>query len=1039
MAGSGVDLSDEELLDTLWLAASLPRDVAPLARTGVPASRPGRPDPGHRSPSPTPQDSASAADGPAPAPPEDPQPDRPMHAAPETNESGLRDLSPHRAFAVRAPDSRALSAQELRLGKSLRPLRQRFPDRRRHELDIRRTVAAMAETGLPEIVTRPTRTRWLSLVLVVDDGVSMVLWQRLAVEVRTLMERAGAFRDVRVHGLDTRSPQAPLLSARPFQGRGPYQSPASVSDPAGDTLVLVVSDGVGEAWWDGRMREAMDFWARRGPTAIIHALPTRLWASTGITAQQWQVTSHRRGGPTTTWHLNDPVLPPDLVRFNSVPVPVLEPSPTAIADWARLVASPGATTLLPVWHNGESPKGRPFADTRHVNDAQAVLRFRDAASPEAYRLAGHLAAVAPLTPPVMRLIQGALGAPTDHGHIVEVFLGGLMRQVNADKLTRLPHHQLFDFTEEARRILLGAIPPQELLRTTRAVADLLEATAGRSPDFPAWVSHPDGSAVIGEAGRSFGWLKDRLLRRLGVPRTSPAPTATSPAQLPESAADGLSGTSGTPEIQTPDVPPGWSPLWPKDARRLGPYRLFARSDRGWLDIVMYLALDEAGETVTVRAPAPLYSLSLSQGRELILTEADCLARMDGIHAPRLLEFHADDTGHRPWLASAYLRRRDDDKGSGPAPNLRAIFKERRSPASALFRRVGRDLARAVSRAHSLNLVHGALVPKTVLVTDHDVWLIGWMTATRDGEHSDHLHLFLRSETCFQAPDDIAGPTRESDMYSVGALLLACATGRWTDLEADAALRRALEESGIDTPIADALWRCLDPNPSARPTADELAEVFTRVSDELADVRPEDTLVEITETVAEYRELARQDPDAHRLHLASLLYELSNRLGEAGRREEALAAITESVGVYRDLQGPRPQAHRQDLARFLNNLSVRLGDVGRRAEALSAISEAVEIHRELVRQNPAHLPNLATTLNNLSNRLGETGRREDALAAITEAVDLYQELARQQPDVYRPDLARGLNNLSNRLGETGRREDALAAITEAVDLYRELAR
>ncbi|WP_277347758.1 SAV_2336 N-terminal domain-related protein [Streptomyces barkulensis] len=1040
MAGSGVDLSDEELLDALWLAACLPRDVAPLARTGASTSRPGQPDLGHRSPSPTPQDSAPAADGPDSAPLEDPQPDRPMHAAPETDESGLRVLSPRRAFAVRAPDSRALSAREFRLGKSLRPLRQRFPDRRRHELDIARTVAAMAETGLPETVTRPTKTRWLSLVLLVDDGISMVLWQRLAAEVRTLMERAGAFRDVRVHGLDTRSPRAPLLSTRPFQGRGPYQSPTSVSDPTGDTLVLVISDGVGEAWWDGRMREAMDFWARRGPTAIVHALPTRLWANTGITAQRWQVTSHHRGGPTTTWQLDDPVLPPGLLFFNSVPVPVLEPSPTAIADWARLVASPGTTTLLPVWHNGESPKGRLFTDTRHVDDAQAVLRFRDAASPEAYRLAGHLAAVAPLTPPVMRLVQGALGAPTDHGHIVEVFLGGLMRQVNANKLTRLPHHRLFDFTEEARRILLGAIPPQELLRTTRAVADLLEATAGRSPNFPAWVSHPDGSAVIGEAGQSFGWLKERLLRRLGVPQTSPAPTATSLAQMPESAAGGLGGTSGAPEVQPPEVPPGWSPLRPQDARRLGPYRLFARSDRGWLIIVVYLALDESGETVTVRAPAPLYSLSLRQGRELILAEANCLARMDGVHAPRLLEFHAGDAGHRPWLASAYLRRRDDDKDSGPAPDLRAVFKERRSPVGALFQRVGRDLARAVSRAHSLNLVHGALVPKTVLVTDHDVWLIGWMTATRDGEHSDHLHLFPRSETCFQAPDDIAGPTRESDMYSVGALLLACATGRWTDLEADAALRQALEESGIDAPIADTLWRCLDPNPSARPTADELAEVFTRVSDDLADGRREDALVAISETVAESRELARQDPDVHRPHLASLLNELSNRLGEAGRREEALAAITESVGMYQDLRGLRPQIYRQDLARVLNNLAVRLSDVGRRAEALSAISESVELYRELGRQDPAvHLPNLATTLNILSDHLGETGRREDALAAITEAVDLYRVLARQQPDLYRPDLARGLNNLAVRLGDSGQQTEALAAITEAVEIRRQLTK
>ncbi|MFG3318131.1 SAV_2336 N-terminal domain-related protein [Streptomyces sp. NPDC048171] len=1038
MARSGVDLSHEELLDVLWLAGSLPRDIAPLARAGVPASRPGQPDPGHRSPSPIPQGSAPAAGPSALAPPEDPQPDHPIHAASETNESGVRYLTPRRAFAVRAPDSRVLGARGLRLGKSLRPLRQRFPDPRRQELDIAQTVTAMAETGLPETVTRPARTRWLSLVLLVDDGVSMVLWQRLAAEVRTLMERAGAFRDVRIHGLDTRSPRAPLLSARPFQGRGPYQSPTSVSDPTGDTLILVVSDGVGEAWWDGRMRQAMEFWARRGPTAIVHALPTRLWASSGITAQRWQVTSHRRGGPTTVWHLNDPVLPPDLVSFDSVPVPVLEPSPTAIADWARLVASPGTTTLLPVWHSVEPLEDHHFTDTRHGDEAQAVLRFRDAASPEAYRLAGHLAAVAPLTPPVMRLIQDAVGAPTDSGHIVEVFLGGLMRQVKADGLPRLPHHQLFDFTEVARRILLGAVSPTELLRTTQAVAGFMEAAAGRAPHFPAWVGHPDGSAVIGEAGRSFGWLKERLLRRLGVPPPSTVPTDTSPTRPSELAAADLGGAAGAPEAQPADVPPGWSPLLPRDPHRLGPYRLFARNDRGWVNMVMYLALNEAGETVTVRAPAPLYSLAPGEARELITTEADCLARMSGVHAPRLLRSRTDDTEEPPWLAATFVRRRDDDRGSGPAPNLRAAIRERKRPVgNGLFWRVGRDLARAVSRAHSLGLAHGALVPKTVLVTDHDVQLIGWITATRDGVHSDYRRLFPRGETCFQAPDDIAGPTRESDMYSVGALLLACATGRWTDLAADAELRQALEELEVEAPIAEALWRCLDPSPADRPTADELVEVFTEVLGDPADARDEDGLVAIT--VRRYRELARQDPDAYRFDLARALNNLSNRLSESGRSEEALAAITEAVDLYREAAPLNPTSVRSDLARYLSNLSVRLGDVGRSEEALAAITEAVTFYRDSVSENlDVSRADLATTLNNMSNRLSESGRSEEALAAITEAVDLYREAAPLNPTDGRPGLARALNNLSNRLSESGRSEEALAAITEAVDLYREAA-
>ncbi|MER6425527.1 tetratricopeptide repeat protein, partial [Streptomyces sp. NPDC001137] len=79
--------------------------------------------------------------------------------------------------------------------------------------------------------------------------------------------------------------------------------------------------------------------------------------------------------------------------------------------------------------------------------------------------------------------------------------------------------------------------------------------------------------------------------------------------------------------------------------------------------------------------------------------------------------------------------------------------------------------------------------------------------------------------------------------------------------------------------------------------------------------------------------------------------LSNRLGETGRREDALAAITEAVDLYRELARQQPDVYRPDLASSLNNLAVRLGDSGRRSEALAELSEAVEIRRQLTEVRP----------------------------------------------------------------------------------------
>ncbi|MBP8538679.1 hypothetical protein GWI24_37590, partial [Streptomyces sp. MK37H] len=177
---------------------------------------------------------------------------------------------------LRVPEDKALH-QELSIGRALRPLKQHRPNPLKREFDEAATATALAETGLPDVVTRPARERWLDLALVIDDGMSMLLWRRLAVELRTVLQRSGAFRVVRVLGLHTRGGGAPALRARPYAPEAPLLPTTALSDPSGHTLVLVVSDGVGAAWRDGRMGQVLARWAGLGPTAVVHALPPRLW------------------------------------------------------------------------------------------------------------------------------------------------------------------------------------------------------------------------------------------------------------------------------------------------------------------------------------------------------------------------------------------------------------------------------------------------------------------------------------------------------------------------------------------------------------------------------------------------------------------------------------------------------------------------------------------------------------------------------------------------------------------------------------------
>ncbi|MFD8423098.1 SAV_2336 N-terminal domain-related protein [Streptomyces sp. NPDC059466] len=847
---AGHDLSIHELLDTLWLATRLPPGAgAPLASALSVESVPtpsadaaaGVPPPA----GPAPAERGSPA--PVPAPPPPAQLLGALHAAAAARSApefaDLTASGPHEngegALPVRVPEEKALGSDELRLSRALRLLKQPQPGPSKREFDEEATAAAMAETGLPDVMTRPARQRWLDLTLLIDDGISMLLWRRLAMELRALLERLGAFRGIRVHGLDTRSAGAPLLRSRPFDPHSPLLSPASVADPSGGTLVLVISDGVGACWRDGRLHAALERWARQGPTAIMHALPAHMWDGSGIRSEPWLVTTRRRGAANDTWEVADPLLPPGLGdAFPGIPVPVLEPYPPAVAAWARLVASPGGSAELPLLAPLQARTARQGADTRGGGAADTVLRFRDAASPQAYRLAAHLAAVSPLTVPVMRLVQAAVPWRADTAHLAEVFLGGLMRQVEpADE--RMPaQHRRFGFSGDAQEILLDTASPIDLLRTTRAVTERLRTLVGRSPDFPAWLAHPSGTGELLPGTRPFAWLEDRLLTHLGA-----KPMALAPAR-----------DTGYEEVRLPsglEAAPSWLPLRLQDLHTLGPYTLLQRDGRGGKPTA-YIGEDDEGQRVLLRVS---YSFDSPVAQELLDIERRALRRMDGVYAPAVVR--SDLEGPTPWLAL-----RLDTLSSGlPAPTLRAVLDAAGAlPGTPLFTWLGWNLARALSRCHQKGIVHGALTPGTVLVTESTLRLIGWTSARIDGAWSAS-RWSMPTKTACRAPEVTSWSESRiaaGDVYSLGVILLRALTGRewhWFQREA---LLACPELAQLDERLASLLLRCVEPEPVGRPTAREVADAFGELLP--GGVEWED--IDDDEAVAPDSETADAGPEEH---------------------------------------------------------------------------------------------------------------------------------------------------------------------------------
>ncbi|MFC7914732.1 SAV_2336 N-terminal domain-related protein [Streptomyces sp. NPDC057386] len=539
-AAAGSAPTPRELAEALWLARQLSdaegaaeqdRDTAG-ARAGE-AHPPGRPP---APPAVPPYDPHT--DQGSPPPPLSPAPPAARATAPG-------DRIPLRLPAPRMPDGpdgvgRRLLApappmlhHPLALQRALRPLGRRVPSPRARVLDERATVERIARLGAaPDTwvpVLRPAPDRWLRLNLVHDTGPTMPVWRPLVRELHALLAQSGLFRTVTLHPA------------------GPDGRVRHVPDPGdGRTATLIVSDCAGPQWRPGppgeRWYRTLRRWSARMPVAVVQPLPEHLWPGTALPATPGVLASPAAAAPSAalTFSPYDPDAPP--APPGALPLPVLEPGAPWLAHWAHLVASvgggraPGAVA----WLRAEPlPPAAPAPDPAAAGAEELVLRFRATASPEAFRLAGHLA-LAEASAPVMRLVQHTVERAPRPQHLAEVILSGMLRAVPGPPGS-------YDFRPGVRELLLRSLP-RSVRSRTRAFLDEMgvlideraglaagefevTAGAGAAPDttdggpgdsgeHAGATGEGAGDGAAGPAGAVFATVSEETVRRLGG-----APTA----------------------------------------------------------------------------------------------------------------------------------------------------------------------------------------------------------------------------------------------------------------------------------------------------------------------------------------------------------------------------------------------------------------------------------------------------------------------------------------------------------------------------------
>ncbi|MER8009674.1 SAV_2336 N-terminal domain-related protein [Streptomyces sp. NPDC094149] len=483
---AGAELSPRELSDVLWLALHTPPVQSALspelddAAPPPPAVAPLPEHPGQRA--------AQSAPGGA---------RRPVYAL----TGGRTGAGP--GAPIRIPAVRGLR-HPLDIIRALRALKRRVPSVHRSELDEKATAESIADSGVLDAVLRPAEDRWLHLVLAIDEGPSMRVWRDTVAELTDALRGSGIFRSVRVSPLDAPTP----LTGEP-------------------TVVLAVTDAVTDHWYTGSAHRRLAALARRAPTAVVHLFPTRLWSGTAVAAEPMRVRTTAPAPANGGLTVHAPWLPALMRPRPGLPVPVLELSEASLRTWADLVASHGGVAALRVLDAAAPPEAEAAdwgevaetgvgvpPDAAHAPGTNGVAHrihaFRAAVSPHAYELAGHLAAVDPLTLPVMRLVQTAALPDSSPVCLAEVLLSGLMRVDDS-----LAGQDVFAFVPEVRAVLRTVINSGSAQRTVDVVSDYIAPRLGRTPDFPALIAERTGTLTLPADGEPLAELAPSTEARAG--------------------------------------------------------------------------------------------------------------------------------------------------------------------------------------------------------------------------------------------------------------------------------------------------------------------------------------------------------------------------------------------------------------------------------------------------------------------------------------------------------------------------------------------
>lgn len=263
------------------------------------------------------------------------------------------------------------------------------------------------------------------------------------------------------------------------------------------------------------------------------------------------------------------------------------------------------------------------------------------------------------------------------------------------------------------------------------------------------------------------------------------------------------------------------PLHKEDPRSIGGYRLLDRLGAGGMGMV-YRGRSRSGREVALKvvhakhAQDPVF-------RARFRHEIDAARRVSGAFTAAVVD--ADPEADPPWMATQYV----------PGASLAARIRDGGPLRVSELRPLALGLVEALRDIHRAGVVHRDLKPANVLMAADGPRVIDFgISRAAESHHTLTETGQVIGTPPFMSPEQFTdartvGPA--SDIFSLGALLVYCVTGRGP-FDADSpyltgyrVVHHQPALDGVTGPVRAVLERCLAKEPADRPGPDELAREF----------------------------------------------------------------------------------------------------------------------------------------------------------------------------------------------------------------------